>query len=193
MDIDIIVHEDDFERAKTILIEIGYKKVIGDGLCIRFQHEAFLPIDVLSSLVFGDHPTESNSIESDADIKFCTLPILVLTKLKPRKSMFRIRRIPVGSDKILYWIRVWDCSTWGAHIGRPCTKAAIAKKKMDNANICNLILIHDLDVHYAKNNNFDCITQHVYEKYYQNLYEEINFDHREKKEKKQVYMPIEVK
>ncbi|CAF1096615.1 unnamed protein product [Adineta ricciae] len=74
MDIDIIVHEDDFERAKTILIDIGYKKVIGDGLCIRFQHEAFLSIDLLSSPVFGDHLTESNTIESDADIKFCTLP-----------------------------------------------------------------------------------------------------------------------
>ena len=24
----------------------------------------------------------------------------------------RIRRIPVGSGKTLYWIRVWDCSTW---------------------------------------------------------------------------------
>ncbi|CAF1345092.1 unnamed protein product [Adineta ricciae] len=30
----------------------------------------------------------------------------------PSPGFHRIRRIPVGSDKILYWIRVWDCSTW---------------------------------------------------------------------------------
>ncbi|CAF0827283.1 unnamed protein product [Adineta ricciae] len=30
----------------------------------------------------------------------------------PSPGFHRIRRIPVGSDKILYGIRVWDCSTW---------------------------------------------------------------------------------
>ncbi|CAF1265130.1 unnamed protein product [Adineta ricciae] len=30
----------------------------------------------------------------------------------PSPGFHRIRPIPVGSDKILYWIPVWDCSTW---------------------------------------------------------------------------------
>ncbi|CAF1510534.1 unnamed protein product, partial [Adineta ricciae] len=30
----------------------------------------------------------------------------------PSPGFHRIRRIPVGSVKILYWIRVWDCLTW---------------------------------------------------------------------------------
>jgi len=82
MDIDIIVHEDDFQKATQILYDIEYTKQIGDGLCARFQHSHFLSIDILVSPIYGPHPSKINTVEYEQHIIFCNLPILMCTKIK---------------------------------------------------------------------------------------------------------------
>ncbi|UJR29846.1 hypothetical protein I4U23_017389 [Adineta vaga] len=80
MDIDIVVHEDDFQKATEIIIAAGFDKVLGDGLCARFNHKYYLSVDILTAPTYGPIPNEQNRI-NDRGIFFCDFPILVLTKL----------------------------------------------------------------------------------------------------------------
>jgi hypothetical protein len=55
------------------LIDVGYTKVIGDGICACFQHERFLSVDLLTSPIYAAHPSEFNTIEDDENIIFYSL------------------------------------------------------------------------------------------------------------------------
>ena len=63
-----------FFTMLQILHDIGYRTVIADGLRGRFEHEHFLPIDLLVSPVFAPDPCETNRIHYERGIYFCTLP-----------------------------------------------------------------------------------------------------------------------
>ncbi|CAF0983624.1 unnamed protein product [Rotaria magnacalcarata] len=82
MDMNIIVAEADFQKAKQILLDVEHTNVFGDNLCARFQHIHFLPVDIFISPTYGHDPSEQNAIVNEEHIIFCNLSILVLTKIK---------------------------------------------------------------------------------------------------------------
>ncbi|CAF1944413.1 unnamed protein product [Rotaria magnacalcarata] len=74
MDIDIIIAETDFQKAKQILMDVGYTNVLGDNLCVRFEHECFLPVDLFTSPLYGPDPSKTNTTIYEEHIIFCNLP-----------------------------------------------------------------------------------------------------------------------
>ncbi|CAM4846080.1 unnamed protein product, partial [Rotaria magnacalcarata] len=65
-----------------ILMDVGYTNVLGDNLCVRFEHECFLPVDLFTSPLYGPDPSKTNTTIYEEHIIFCNLPVLVLTKTK---------------------------------------------------------------------------------------------------------------
>jgi hypothetical protein len=98
-----------------ILHDIGYTTVLADGLCARFQHEQFLPIDLLTSPVFAPNPSETNRVHYERSVFFCILP---------SKCAFALGNI----EMILFVFSVLVQTKVKAMIGRPLKEETLFKR-----------------------------------------------------------------
>ncbi|CAF4168540.1 unnamed protein product, partial [Rotaria magnacalcarata] len=143
MDIDIIIAETDFQKAKQILMDVGYTNVLGDNLCARFEHECFLPVDLFTSPLYGPDPSKTNTTIYEEHIIFCNLP----GKFSNIKGYHYLVSAIVLSSK------------------------SGCKQMRDHVDLCELIVAFNLGKEYGKDNNFDIVTQSAYERIYNEYYE----------------------
>jgi hypothetical protein len=54
---------------------------------------------------------------------------------------------------------------------------------LDDVDLCHLIIIHNLEKDYAKNNNFDYVAQSAYERIYSDYQKELDVSNTKKKQK----------
>ena len=197
-DIDVVVNEDDFLEAVQvknlfpaldneptcflvnvqIFRDIGYSSVLADGLCARFRHEDFLPIDLLSSPVFAPHPSPANRVHFERSIYFCTLPS------KCTKALWNI-------NTVLFLFPVLIQTKVKAMIGRPLKEETLVKRMQgsrqhswkrlfeaipfslfipDHVDLCTLIVHHGIKKEYAKMNNFEPVVQAAFERVHCDYY-----------------------